>query len=241
MSHAGRFCAPFGALAIAVIAGSTHGAILAPGFVYQAHNHPDGNAAPPLYGLRLDELYNATGDHDKFTFDFDFDDGNFESAVFVSILEYPNIPGSFLINISGSAWGGRDVNGDWANDQYLGEYTFNFTYAIGVTEATPDDDYIVTPTKGQNSGTIMTPLGDTIDLTDQVGGDGYTFRLGDENDDNGHRGFNGVSGWGWLNHGGEPHVKASDWLFTVESTPTPTPGALALFGAGGLLAARRRR
>ena len=30
------------------------------------------------------------------------------------------------------------------------------------------------------------------------------------------RGFAGISGWGWLNHSGLPHISASDWLFTAE-------------------------
>lgn len=240
MSHAGRFCAPIaGALILTSFAGAAYAApILDAGFVYQAHNHPDGDAAEPYYGLRLDELYDATGGHDIFTMDFDYDEPNFTSGVFVSIF---GNPGAYLITISGNAWGGRDINGSYANDSYLGVYSFSFTYNVGVDEATPDDDYIVTPVRGANSGTITTPLGDTIDLTDQVGANGYTFRLGDENSDDGHRGFDGVSGWGWLNHNNEPHVVASDWLFTVDAEPVPAPGPLALAGLGGAIGIRRRR
>jgi hypothetical protein len=62
--------------------------------------------------------------------------------------------------------------------------------------------------------------------------------------DLGHRGFNGISGWGWLSYVADdgtvlPHVYAADWLFTAELIPAP--GAIALMGMGGLLAARRRR
>ncbi len=234
-----------GAISVLALAASANAMpILEPGFIYQAHNHPDGNAAPPPYGLRLDELYDATSNHDRFTFDFDFVSDDFESAVFVGIQERKNFPGEYVITVFGNAWGGRDTNGAWANDQYLGEYQFEFTYAIGAQLAPGDDDFIVDPdpnARGLNSGTIITPLGDTIDLTDEAGSNPYTFRLGNEDDNSGHRGFDGISGWGWLNHNGEPHVKASDWLFTVESTPFPTPGAVALFGLGGLAAARRRR
>ena len=74
-------------------------------------------------------------------------------------------------------------------------------------------------------------------------GDEYlTFRLGDEDSDAGHRGFAGISGWGWMNHGDpEVHHDYSDWLFTAEKLPVPTPGSLALMSAGGMLWIRRNR
>ena len=48
------------------------GLILQPG-TYRLEDHPDGNAQPPGYGLRLDELIDVTDDHDIFTFSFDPD------------------------------------------------------------------------------------------------------------------------------------------------------------------------
>ncbi len=66
-----------------------------------------------------------------------------------------------------------------------------------------------------------------------------TFFLGFD-----HRGFAGISGWGWVNHSGAPdHVVASDWLFTV-GAPIPEPSAASTFAAGALVtlgAIRRRR
>ena len=105
----------------------------------------------------------------------------------------------------------------------------------------PGDDDIMVVANMMNFGTITTPIGDTIDLTDKTDVS-YSFRLGDENNDLGHRGFSGISGWGWLIHGppGSSHVVASDWLFTVGDL-VPTPGSLAIFGiAAGALARRRR-
>ncbi len=68
---------------------------------------------------------------------------------------------------------------------------------------------------------------------------GFSFRLGDEDNDAGHRGFDGVSGWGWLTHGSGGHVESSDWLFTVgEEIPEP---ATLLMVLGGLAFSSLRR
>jgi hypothetical protein len=219
----------FAAVAALVLgaAGTSQAAIIANG-VYNLHNHPDGSAQPPRYGLRLDELYNVnpTG-HDIFT--FDFDDARSNVTMTVS-------PG--MISITGSAWGGRDTGTGYAA-ALQGLYSFNFVYNVGVANHPSDDDIWVVADL-QNFGSITTPTGDVIPLVDKSDGN-YSFRLGDENNDLGHRGFNGISGWGWLNHGpvGSPHVSASDWLFTA--TLVPAPSTLALVGLGGVLVGRRRR
>ncbi|MCA9283509.1 MAG: hypothetical protein KDA30_15905, partial [Phycisphaerales bacterium] len=122
---------------------------------------------------------------------------------------------------------------------YRGIYTIDFTLDQGVMQVPGDDDVWVNTTNNVNTGSIMTPLGDEIALEDERGSYGYSLRLGDENNDLGHRGFNGISGWGWMNHGGLPHVASTDWLFTAELVPTP--GAASLLGTAGLLLVRRRR
>lgn len=216
--------------AVGLAASVASGQILVPG-TYRLSNHPDGNQNPPPYGLRLDELYNATTGHDVFSFDFDDARSNV-------LLTYT---GS-TITIAGSAWGGRDAGAVYFTDVYNGLYTFSFTYNVGVGIAPSDDDILVDPiTDGVNVGSITTPLGNTIPLRDKSDGN-FTFRLGDENNDLGHRGFNGISGWGWLTHGGPnaPHVADSDFLFTVGPL-IPAPGAATALAALGLLAARRRR
>lgn len=218
-----------GLVAVAALAGSANAALVLPG-TYELSNHPDGSATPPPYGLRLDELYNATSSHDIFTFNFDAP----QSSVFMVIT-------ANSIRITGQALGGRDTGGAHANDAYLGVYTFDFLYSTGVQPAAGDDDLIVNAANRANSGTIVTPLGDTIALVDERSG-GFSFRFGDEDNDAGHRGFAGLSGWGWLTHGGSgaTHVAASDWLFTAELVEIPTPGALALTGLAGLAMLRRR-
>jgi hypothetical protein len=221
-------CVIGAALAVAGLALSADAAVIVPG-LYQLNNHPDGNASPPLYGLRLDELYNATGGHDIYTFDFNAAGSNVQMVVTAS-----------TIRIYGSAMGGRDMGGTYAADLDAGLYTFDFLYNIGVSPALGGDDDVVVYADMQNFGWIQTARGDVINLVDKSDGN-YSFRLGDENNDAGHRGFAGISGWGWLNHGppGSPHIAASDWLFTARLVPTP--GTAALLGLGGLFAARRRR
>lgn len=214
---------------VAAAAASAHAGTLPVG-MYELHNHPDGAGDPPPYGLRLDELYDVTGGKDNFTFDFD------DAASYVT-LDYT---GSTIV-IDGYAWGGRDTGTSYAVEATTGVYTFHFEYTIGVGIIGGDDDIVVTANM-MNFGTILTPIGDLIDLTDKEDG-GFSLRLGDENNDLGHRGFAGISGWGWLIHGppGSSHVVASDWIFTVGDL-VPAPGSLALLGvaAGGVMTRRRR-
>lgn len=217
----------------AVVVGAMSGAAVAtlPVGTYTLLNHPDGSADPPPYGLRLDELYNATSGHDIFTFDFNHPSSNMT-------LTYTGT----TVTISGNTYGGRDTGATYAADAYLGVYTVSFTYNLGVGLAPGDDDVWANPIPdGVNLGSIITPLGDTIALRDKSDGN-YAFRLGDEDNDAGHRGFAGTSGWGWLTHGpaNAPHVAASDWIFVVGPL-VPAPGAGAMLVLGGMLAARRRR
>lgn len=211
----------FGGLSAAALAGPITGGL------YRLHNHPDGDADPPPYGMRLDELYNETSGHDIYTFDFDHASSNM-------VLNYDST--NQIITISGVAWGGRDIGGSYANDQYLGFYTIAFTYNVGVGPVPGDDDIWVTSASGSNSGTIQTPLGHTKNLRD-VAADGFTFRFGDENNNQGHRGFAGISGWGWMDIDGH-HQDAQDWLFTAERIPEPSSVLLALLGVVGVV--RRR-
>ncbi|MGD9791684.1 MAG: PEP-CTERM sorting domain-containing protein [Phycisphaerales bacterium] len=194
---------------------------------YRLHNHPDGNAVPPPYGARLDELFNVTGGHDIFTFDFD----HASSAMF---LDYDGTS----IHIYGQAYGGRDIGGTYAADVYQALYTFDFTYSLNVGPVPGDDDVYVSSDAGNNQGVIGTPLG-PINLYDKSDGN-HAFRFGDENNDLGHRGFNGISGWGWL-MAGDPntYIESNDWIFTAELVPAP--GTLGLALGGMLMAGRRRR
>jgi MYXO-CTERM domain-containing protein len=230
MSFRALVAAPAAAVVL-LAATSAHASVITAEGSYYLLNHPDGNQRPPLYGLRLDELYNATSGHDVFTFDF-------EDAASEMIIDIT----ATTIRIHGVTWGGRDTGSSYAADAYRGVYIVDFVYNLGVQQVPGDDDTWVDAVNNGNSGTITTPLGDVIVMVDERGSHPYSFRLGDEDNDLGHRGFTGVSGWGWINHGPNPnvHVYDSDFLFTV-GEPVPAPGAMGLAILGGLAVARRRR
>ena len=221
------------AIATAPAAGSL---IIDPG-LYRIFNHDDGGEAPPYYGLRLDELFGVSDDHDVFTFSFDEADG---AEMFLRLREISE--SVFKIRIFGQAFGGLIDNGDYVN-AWSGLAKIDFTYMV-VLKPDQDDDYIVTTGSFTNSGSI-TFLGMTIDLFDRTNAEGFTFRLGDEDSDNGHRGFGGISGWGWLDHYEPGHPsKVSDWLFTLDETVVPEPGTTTLIALAAALVLRsgpRRR
>ena len=216
-----------------VVCGSASAAFIPYG-TYRLHDHPDGNDRPPLYGAKLNDLYDVTANIDVFTFDFDH-------AGVSMFMDYT----VGKLHIYGTAFGGRDVGTDYANDQYKGIYTFDMTYQWGVGLAPGDDDVLVNlPLNKYNYGSVVTPLGDTVLLRDgHYSGSQPDFRFGDEDNDAGHRGFAGLSGWGWIFHArpGQDYtyVQDSDWLFT--GTLVPTPGSVSLAAAAGLLAVRRNR
>ena len=217
-------CAAVGALMVVVNSASA-GLIIEPG-TYRLQDHPDGALVPPLYGLRLDELIDLNpGQPDRFTFSFD-EPG---AEMWLTLGEDTSI------HIFGTVYGGRDIGPGWEDP---GFWEVDFTYAMS-KGADPDDDIIVNP-GDQNMGTITRLMDNmTFDLFDFEGGNPYTFRLGDEDDDLGHRGFPGISGWGWINHGDpDIHTPVADWLFTLT---VPAPPAAVLLGVALLAGPRRRR
>ncbi|MFG0256946.1 MAG: hypothetical protein ACF8GE_03490 [Phycisphaerales bacterium JB043] len=202
---------------------------------YQLHNHPDGNQSPPPYGLRLDGLLGNGST--SMTFDFDYAG----AGVF---MDYDGTS----LHIYGMAFGGVDVGAGYSADPSLTSWiNIDFTYSVTVG-APGDDDLIVVTPDFSNTGTVTwMDTGDVYDLFDYSGSHGYTFRLGDEDSDAGHRGFPGISGWGWLYHGPEGshpdnlhYISSSDWLFTAKLIPLPSAVALGGLGIAGLGVRRRR-
>ncbi len=198
----------------------SHGAAILDG-LYNLSNHPDAAQGPPGYGIRLDELIDVTGSKDVFTFDFDDSRSNM-------LME---VSGS-TIRIFGIVFGGLDV-GDEYDDDLSGLWDVDFTYN-NAQKMPNDNDVWVRAGQPTNTGSISALFDNlgTFGLTDYAGNHPFTFRLGDENSDDGHRGFDGISGWGWLNHGDRGHIASSDFIFTA--TPVPVPPAV-LLGAMGLL------
>jgi len=185
---------------------------------YQLGNHPDGNAGPPIYGLRLDGL--TTGDDtDIFTFSFDQADG----ADVQMVIDGDNI------TISGTVFGGLVVNNAYVVGE-SGLWDLNFSYDGAALLAGDDDLQVDDLLAGTNTGSITKLFGDlsSYDLVDYAGANAFSFQLGNKADDLGHRGFAGISGWGWLNHSPsndpawlDQHLAASDWLFTAELISDP--------------------
>jgi uncharacterized repeat protein (TIGR01451 family) len=187
------------------------GSSLVPDGVYRLKNHNTHTGTqPPNYGMRLDKLF---GNYAVVSFDFEHPSSNVLMTV-----------NGTVITITGTVYGGRD-NGSAYDTANAGLWELNFTYNT-VTTVGGDDDLTVTLANGgSNTGTIKALFstshfsnGQVFNLGDYSDGVQY-FRLGNEDNDLGHRGFNGISGWGWLEHGkaGSPltHVDASDWIFTA--------------------------
>ncbi|MCB0483241.1 MAG: PEP-CTERM sorting domain-containing protein, partial [Flavobacteriales bacterium] len=200
-------------------------------------NHPDGGIAPPLYGFRLDGLL---GDPAKeYTFDFDHSGSNMTLTW----------DGSKIV-IDGTAFGGEDIGGGYkAGTTDL--WNIHFEYKIGISQSANGGLIdLVVHADNQNFGTISSSFG-SWELEDQSNNNqntGLAFQLGDE-DGGGHRGFSGISGWGWVNHGANcisgrcDHIYSSDWLFTAEKNQVPLPATIWLFGIGllGLTVLNRGR
>jgi hypothetical protein len=221
-------CAPGAAIAALVCSSTATAALILPGD-YQLDNHPAGTANPPAYGLTVAGI---DGSSDRFTFSFSQADGA------DMILRYDDVADT--IRIFGNAFGGRDGGNDWVSDSYLGTYFIDFTFDVGVGLAPGDDDLVVIASTESNFGTLQLPDSTVLDLYDVFSDDfGHSFRFGDTDDDSGHRDFDGLSGWGWVEVDGmEDSTVHRDWIFTAQYIPAPAAAALlAVFG----VVPRRRR
>ena len=212
---------------------------------FQLHSHEDGGAAPPSYGLRLDELLNVSGNHDIFTFDFDHDQTTSMSLFFDDVLN--------KIGISGTVFGGLNSGNGYATSD-VGYWNVFFEYTANVTHGAVDPfgtgtvDITVNSNSPNNMG-IIDPLFNlstgnsaSISLVDYTGNHDFSFKFNNtssvdarrlkDNNSNFYPGYdaNTIVGWGWVNHSGNPHVAASDWLFTGNAVPEPS--TFLLFGIG---------
>lgn len=228
------------------------GSARAADITFPLFNHPDANADPPPYGLRLDDLFLHAPTAGSVsspvggptTFSFDPADG--ASMTLTASMVGPDIH----LNIAGTAYGGVDAGVTYGYGE--GFYDIDFTYTMNVTEvAGPDGGYTVSPNSSMNTGTITAQAG----ITNVTAGTFWTFY--DQTDSlnnsfhflaDGHRLGSYPSiladdpyvgrGWVTFNSNGTNTSGTQDWLFI---TPEPSSLALICIGGFGLLSRRPRR
>lgn len=240
-------------LALVAMLGVSAQAMSIPNGSYTLGSHPDGNQSPPPYGLRLDGLLGVNSE--EYTFNF----SDAASAMTMTISDSVNFAGKKTVVISGTSFGGEDVGAAY-NADLSGLWQIDFTYDNVMANGDMSELWTDAADSGNNTGKITALFdatggeagrlsnGDMFDLEDFAGSHDFTFKLAF-----GHRGFPGISGWGWLNHapagqnsGPMQHIYSSDWLFTAERIPPPPPQVPlpAAFPAGlacmGMIALRKR-
>jgi len=191
---------------------------------FKLFNHPDGNAAPPLYGLRLDGLFGGSGD---VTFSLETTQGVFLTAAGGQI----NISGVVeLVETSGSSPAVGTL------------FDVNFTYTTNVSGVS--NGWIVDPGHPDNNGTLVSQSDPSLAFTlfdAPTTGNSFDFRA------DGDRISGDSSTWvgdGWLDvydSAGQLNGSPQDWLFTARMIPLPSGAGLAFMGLAGLGVARRRR
>jgi len=122
------------------------GPSIAFGQIFTLQNHPDGNAAPPEYGMRLDGMLNLPGSPDIFTFSFEegfFDPstGEVNGGATLTHFDESNSPdGTEKIVISGTVFGGFEggTNNYLPDDGPVGWWDLSFTYSDINADGTGD-------------------------------------------------------------------------------------------------------
>jgi hypothetical protein len=180
--------------------------------MYRLGNHPDVSLDPPPYGLRIDNLIGFG----VFTFDF-------EAPGAEMFLLYDGSS----IQIFGTAFGGKDI-GNFYDPNLSSFVDISMTYT-DVGSAGGDDDLVSLLSNPADSGSLIwLQTGQMFTLMEKSG-PGFSFRFGNEDHDFGHRGFPGLSGWGWLQGSG-----TRDWIFTAHGIcPGDETGACCFGGGDG--------
>ena len=213
-----------GILAIAVvgISGASAGGLVIAEF--ELGDHPDGSAAVPYYGLRLDNILEAG----TMTLSMEYHDNTRLTVI--------DNNGDLSMRITGTLFGGVVNNNSYVSTN---SYEIDFTYALNVTDS--GDGWVVNGFDAGNTGTITNMTTQEVTtLYGKANMAGLVFSMRAD----GHR-MGDSSSWvgrGWLTtneDGSSPAAGSQDWLFTAN--PIPSPSGLAILGLSGLMTARRRR
>lgn len=251
MKNAALFCAVAG-LAFASTA-SADPVVLQQ---FSLADHPDGSARPPVYGLRLDNIFTAgttsAGDTGVAggvggitTFSFNHPG----AGVILRVLDTTGNGVADAINISGTVFGGVDVGSSYGFG--AGLYALDFTFTNDVTKVegpqggwTASKDYLGNGSLVALAGNADVAEGTNFNLYQQTKDGAADFEfLRDGHRLGSHPSFMDMFvGRGWLTYhsGGNKVNGTQDFLFV--GTIIPLPGSAGLAFAGlGLVALRRRR
>lgn len=187
---------------------------------FVCHDHPKGDMAPPMYGLRLDDLLGEG----EYTFSFDYSDGSETARVLMTYDQTLH-----QIHIAGRAYGGKVVSGAWStSSRGWIDIDFMYTRSINVYDNCAHDagdDLYVTGATAVNTGTFtLDGWGGNASFSfiDRANENGCTFSFDNDWDSKGVEEIaNDPDMWsasGWL----QPSTSGSrDWLFTAKRYFTP--------------------
>ena len=228
-------------------------------FSFDLGDHPDGNAADPTYGLRLDNLFTRMTDGGAFvsgsgiggTTTFSFESNGADMRL--DAIDTNDSGTVDTLRISGTVYGGRDVGSGYGFGEGL--YELSYTVATGVsTLGGTDGGFMAANAGGTDLGYIRSLGNDDIAAGTTWGfsnkpnnaGDSFLFladghRMGGSNDVPARGGIiDPHVGRGWLMFSGAGGSSAGAQDFLFVTVPLPTGGMLAMAGLAGCAAIRRR-
>jgi hypothetical protein len=194
-------------------------------------DHPRGEARPPTYGLRLDDLFGPS----TLPTTFSFNQGG--AAVLMDVDTT-----SKSIHIFGTVFGGVDVG-----DSYLAPELFDLDmlYKFGVM-GNEDDGWSVAGL-GNTGSLVRQSDSQRWDLVTLLNQDGFAFEFFPDRFRLRHNDLVGVDwvGRGWLDTSTNSRpTEVRDFLFVATVVPLPAaviPGVFTLGCAAWVVGARSRR
>lgn len=218
------------AFAVALLFASA-GAVSADIVNFRLHDHPRGEAVPPEYGLRLDDLFGPS----SLPVTFSFDDGGAAVSMAVDLA-------TKMIHITGTVYGGVDGGNSYVAPEL---FQLDMLYKFGVV-GEPVNGWDVQSMANTGSITRISDMR-SWDLTTKLNGFGNAFEFHPDRFRLFPGDLPGVSwvGRGWLDTAKDPRpTRTRDFLFVATVVPLPTGtlvGGLGLALVGMTRIARRVR